>query len=93
MYRFYCVYPFFMRMDHLLAIWKRMHHFIGYIWNEIGGVFFNYVQNHAGGWLEFHFIVRALPGSYLDQVILLVWSNMDCAPYIKSYTYLLFNKK
>lgn len=73
MYRFYCVYPFFMRRDHLLAIWKRMHHFIGYIWNEIGGVFFNYVQNHAGGWLEFHFIVRALPGSYLDQVILLLW--------------------
>ena len=24
--------------------------------------FFIYIQNYAGGWLEFYFMVRALPG-------------------------------
>ena len=46
---------------------------LGIFGMRLVGFFFNYVQNHAGGWLEFHFIVRALPGSYLDQVILLLW--------------------
>ena len=35
----------------------------GKVWEEVGRwSFFIYVQNCAGGWLEFHFMVHALPG-------------------------------
>ena len=40
-------------------ITERWHHSIGVSWEEVGGVFF--VKNYAGGWLEFHFMVHALP--------------------------------
>ena len=69
-YCFYCVYPFLREGTILLAIWGRRHHFIWYIWNEIGGVFFIYVQNHAGGWPEFHFIV-------VVQIKLFYWYGLN----------------
>ena len=62
----------------LLVILERMHHFIdhlrekapfvGLILEEVGGTFLIYVQNYAGGWLEFHFMVRALPGRLVFSI-------------------------
>ena len=54
-----------------------------YYWVNLGGGwwrFFVYVQNYAGGWLEFHFMAHILPGPgrlVLDQVIILVWPNLS----------------
>ena len=55
-----------------------MPHFIGYL-SEEGTIllskfgrrlvkFFIYVQNHAGGWLQFHLMVHALPGGLVIQI-------------------------
>mgnify|MGYP001791437161 CR=1 FL=1 len=49
----------------LLVILVRNPHSMVYLrnfWKEAGGVFFIYVQNYAGGSLEFHFMVQAIPG-------------------------------
>ena len=56
----------------LLVILERKHHFIGYFreeapfyWVYLGEGWwsvFIFVQDYAGGWLEFHFMVNALPG-------------------------------
>ena len=66
-----------MRKHHLVGIWKGRHYFIGNFGEEAQfyGLFEKestillskfgrriYVQNYAGGWLEFHFMVQALPG-------------------------------
>ena len=38
----------------------------GKIREEVGRwSFFIYVQNYAGGWLKFHFMVHALPGGLI----------------------------
>ena len=47
--------PFYM------VIFERRPHFIVY-WRVGWWSFIIHVQNYAGGWLEFHFMVQALPG-------------------------------
>ena len=74
-----------MRRHHFIGNFgEERPHFIGYLreeepfyWVDLGGGWwslFIYVQNYAGGWLEFYFMVHALPrrAGHLDQVVLLV---------------------
>ena len=53
----------------LLAIRERKHSFIELVWEEVGG-FFIYVQNYAGGWLEFQLMVHAQAGG------LVIWIKL-----------------
>ena len=38
-YNFYVLYPVFRGGTILLLVWERRYHFVGYIWEEVGGVF------------------------------------------------------
>ena len=65
---------------------RRRPHFIGYLSGEApfywvnSGVswrtLFIYVQNYAGGWLEFHFMVHALPGGLVILIKLFYWCGL-----------------
>ena len=83
----------------LLVILERRPHFIGYLreeapfywvnWGEGWWSFVIYVQNDAGGCLEFHFMAHALPGGLVIQMIkLFYW----CGLSIKARSIIVFTQ-
>ena len=60
----------------LLVVLEKRPHFIDnlreealfFVLNcEVDGIFLIYVQGYAGGWLEFHFMDHALPGTSMSM--------------------------
>ena len=83
----------------LLVILERRPHFIGYLREEAPFYWVNcgegwwsfviYVQNNAGGCLEFHFMAHALPGGLVIQMIkLFYW----CGLSIKARSIIVFTQ-
>ena len=79
----------------LLVILERRPHFIGlfreeapFYWVNLGGGwwgFFIYVQNHAGGWLEFHFMLLVLPGGLVISIKLFYWCGLNIIVVVQQF--------
>ena len=62
----------------LLVILERRPHSMVYL-RKFGRrlvEFLIYVQNYAGGWLEFHFMAQALPGGLFVSIKLYYWCGL-----------------
>ena len=70
-----------------MVILERRPYFIAYLreeapfcWVHFGGDWWSFflicVQNNAGGWLESHFMVQALPGELVIQIKIFYWCGL-----------------